>query len=182
MANVAPKESAIASQVRLRRRPNRTAAPRKSAKKRTSVRPSWAADSSPGTRRKMLRASKTSGRSVVIVLVGPRATEKRSTGTIRRATSRTHQAASKNDRNHQPTKVAAASLAKFAAISRSVSEKSTARRVAAAAPRTSAHCPSRSRKGRASHTSPNVAGTTSNATNKTSISSRNEGSSSATAE
>src|SRR6266550_2498069 len=92
-ASVVPNESAIASQVQPTRKPNRTAAARKREKKRMSGRPSWADECRPGSGKAMLRASKTCGWFLTISFVGPRATEKLSTGMIRTATRTIHERA-----------------------------------------------------------------------------------------
>ena len=126
-ASVAAKESVISTQVSPGRRWKRTAEPRKSAKKRTSGRPSCAALCSPGSGKEIESASKICGCSSTITLVGPRKTEKVSTGTMRMATSSTQLTDSKKARNHQPAAVTAANLTKFAATSSPASSKRTAR-------------------------------------------------------
>src|SRR5581483_10587488 len=85
----------------------------KTAKKRTSGRPSRAA-LPPGTTNATESVLKTWACPSVICFVGPRHTEYASTHGISTATSTTHESASKYVRNHQPSSVSAPSLQKFA--------------------------------------------------------------------
>ena len=127
-ASVAPNESAIKIQVRPTRRPKRSAAPRKREKKRTSGRPSWAELCWPGSGKEIESALKTCGWFSTISFVGPRATEKMSTGTIRTAIEETQESASKKERNHHATATTAANFTKFAAMSRLATSRTTVRR------------------------------------------------------
>ena len=74
-ASVVPNESVISTQVRPGRSEKTIVAPRKSAKKSTSGRPSWAELCSPGSGKAIESASKTCGCCSTITFVGPRKTE-----------------------------------------------------------------------------------------------------------
>src|SRR5262249_27175524 len=123
---VRPSPTSIPTNVHAGRRPKRTLAPRKTAKKSTSGSPSRAAPP-PGTRNATERAPKTPACPSAIFCGGPRQTEHACTQGISSATSTTHETASKKPRNHHPRNVTANSLQKFDATGTSSFEKATAR-------------------------------------------------------
>ena len=125
-ASVAPNDRVIASQVSRTRRPQRAAAPRKSAKKSRSGSPSCAVSDSPGTGNANENVVNSSRLCVTICFVGPRQTEIASTHGMITATVATQADVSKNERNHHARSVTAPSLAKFARTSSPTSENTTA--------------------------------------------------------
>ncbi len=94
-ASVAPNESAIATQVSFVRRPQRSAAPRKSAKNMRSGSPSCAVFFSPGTGKANEKVVNSSGCCVTMCFVGPRQTEIASTHGMISATTVTQATVSK---------------------------------------------------------------------------------------
>ena len=104
-----PNESVIAIHVHATRRPKTIGCAEEERKEEDVGQAELGGGVLAGMGKPMDRTLKTSGCSSTMCFVGPRSTEKMSTGTIRSATRSTQVAASKKARNHQPARATATS-------------------------------------------------------------------------